>query len=87
MSGRQRRARPRPSVSGSRPCLGLAGQPPDLAGNLGDGANVGQRVQRHGDVEVILQLAYELQNLKRVETEVGEQFALGPGFDCPGPKG
>jgi hypothetical protein len=33
---------------------------------------VGQRVQRHGDVEVIFQLAYEFQDLKRVETEVGE---------------
>jgi hypothetical protein len=44
----------------------------DLACNLGDGANVGQRVQRHGDVEVIFQLAYEFQDLKRVETEVGE---------------
>jgi len=83
MSGRQRRARPKPSVSGSRPRLGLAGQPPDLAGNLGHGANVGQRVQRHGDVEVIFQLAYELQDLKRIETEVGEQLALGPGIDRP----
>jgi hypothetical protein len=25
---------------------------------------------------VIFQLAYELQDLKRIETEVGEQFAL-----------
>ena len=75
MSGRQRRARPKPSVSGStaprtrRPAAGPRR-------NLGDGANVGQRVQRHGDVEVIFQLAYELQDLKRIETEVGEQFAL-----------
>jgi hypothetical protein len=42
---------------------------------------VGQRVQRHGDVELIFQLADEFQDLERVETEVGEQFALGPGID------
>ena len=30
---------------------------------------------------MIFQLAYEFQDLKRVETEVGEQFALGPGID------
>jgi len=42
---------------------------------------VGERVERHGDVEVILQLADEFQYLERVETEVGQQLALGPGID------
>jgi hypothetical protein len=63
--------------------LRLGDQPSDLAGNLGDGADVGQRVQRNGDVEVIFQLADELQDLERVETEVGEQLALRQGIDRP----
>jgi hypothetical protein len=42
---------------------------------------VGQRVQRNGDVELIFQLAYQFQDLERVETEVCEQFALGAGID------
>ena len=81
MSALLRRAQRKPAVWGSRPRLRFGDQPSDLAGNLGDGANVGQRVQRNGDVEVIFQLADEFQDLERVETEVGEQLALGPGID------
>ena len=33
--------------------------------------------KRNGDVEVIFELADELENLQRVEAEIGEQFALG----------
>lgn len=30
---------------------------------------------------MIFQLAHELEHLERVETEVGQQFALGSGID------
>ena len=58
---------------------GSADQPPDLGDNLGDGADVGQRVQRHGDVEVIFQLADEFQHLQRVETESASSSLWGLG--------
>ena len=42
---------------------------------------MGQVVQRHGDVEVLLQLADQFKYLERVEAEIAEQLVLDPRLD------
>ena len=69
------------SVTSWRPA---AGQPADFGGDLTDGADVSQVVQRHGDVEVIFELADELEDLQRVEAQIGQQLALGRGRSAVG---
>ena len=49
--------------------------------DVAHGADMGQGVQRHGDVEMILQLADEFQYLQRVEAEVGQELAGGSRVD------
>ena len=54
---------------------------PDLVDHLLDGADTTQIVERHGDIEVILQLTHDLEHLQRVEPKVGEQLALQRRLD------
>ena len=42
---------------------------------------MGQVVQRHGDVEVLLQLAYQFKHLERVEAEIAEQLVVERRLD------
>ena len=59
--------------------------PGDEAAHLGhdlrDRPDVGQVVQRHGNVEMIFQFAHEFENLERVESQVGQQLALERRLD------
>jgi hypothetical protein len=47
------------------------------------GADMGQGVQRHGDIEMVFQLSHQFKHLQRVEAEVGEQFARAGRLDRP----
>lgn len=53
----------------------------DFGDDLAHGANVREVVERHGDVEVVLELAHQLEHEQRVVAEVRHQFAVGSGID------
>jgi hypothetical protein len=52
-------------------------------GDVTHGADVSQRVQRHGNVEVVFQLSHQFQHLQRVEAQIGKQFARAGRLDRP----
>lgn len=54
-----------------------------FGGHIRDGSNMSECVQRDGNIEVIFELADELQDLQRVESKIGKQLARGPGVDRP----
>jgi hypothetical protein len=51
--------------------------------DVAHGADVGQGVQRHGNIEMVFQLSHQFKYLQRVEAEVGQQFACAGGLDRP----
>jgi hypothetical protein len=56
-------------------------QASDFGDDLTDGADVRQSIQGHGNVEVIFELANELEDLERVESEIGKQRARKSRLD------
>ena len=73
--GRRAGARRRACRAQSRDRLLPIGEPAHLADHLCDRADVREVVQRHGNFEVILELAHQLEHLQRVEAEVGQKLA------------
>ena len=47
----------------------------DFGGNVAHGSDVSQSVERHRNIEVIFELADQLEHLQRVEPQIGEQLA------------
>ena len=52
-----------------------------LGHDLSDRANVGQIVQRHGNLEVIFQFAHQFKHLERVEPQVRQQLVVERRLD------
>src|SRR5207247_9347636 len=79
-------ARPEPApratsairTSGFRPLVDEAG---DLCHHLRDRPRRGNVVERNRDVEAIFQFGDRLENLQRIEPEVGDQVALERGLE------
>ena len=56
-------------------------QASDFGDDLTDGADVRQSIQGHGNVEMIFELTDELEDLQRIESEIGEQCARETRLD------
>ena len=56
---------------------------PDLFDHVSHRPDVGQVVQRDVDIEAIFQFANEFEHLKGIETQTGQQLALGFRVDVP----
>ena len=56
-------------------------QASDFGGDLADGTDLRQSIQGHGNVEMIFELPDELEDLERIEPEIGEQGARESRLD------